>query len=246
MWFRKKNFKEAASATPRAPRTPDERLAAQYDEQDALKAPMSSELNARLLKAMVDNMPVTAKRALEKGASPEIPWRTQFSHDRDEGLPLLFWAVRNNKEDYAAMLLQHGANPNREIGWDFTSLLTFAVQNGNSRMVRLLLDHGVPPDQHGRSQHWQEQPYELAKRNYYTDIIKMLQEEPARRKQAAEQAAAKKQAAAEEAARAKAEAERAETAGEVTQRITVGKPLQLKGAAQPVKAAKKGWLGLKM
>jgi ankyrin repeat protein len=241
MWLGRKIFRDGEKR--RAPRTRDEAIAAQYDEADAKQAPMSSELNARLLKALLEDLPVTAKRALEKGASPELPWRGIYNDDRDRGLPLLAWAVRNNKENYAAMLLQHGADPNRELGWDWTSLLSFAVHHGNSRMVRLLLDHGVPPDQHGRTQNWQEWPYEWAKKHYYTDIVKMLQEEPARRKQAAEEAAAKKQVEADAAARAQREAERAETAAEVTKRITVGKPLVLKGAA-PQKPAKKKWLGL--
>jgi ankyrin repeat protein len=188
----------------------------------------TSELNARLWKALTDNMPLTAAQALEKGASPEASYDSHYRDDRDNGLPALAYAVKYNREAIAASLLKAGANPNRNLG--YFCLMDYAVQHGNSRMVRLLLDHGIDPENHGNSQSWQSWPCQVAKQKCYTDIVQMLEQEPARRA-----------AIAAEKARKKEEMARAADAAEVTERITVSKPLTLKGVKPPA-APKKGKL----
>ncbi|MEZ0260088.1 MAG: ankyrin repeat domain-containing protein [Alphaproteobacteria bacterium] len=215
----------------------DELMVDHYNQQDAERAPMSSELNARLLKALRENMPMTAQQALEKGASPEVRFEGRYQGDQDNGMPVLAYAVKYNNEFIAAALLKHGANANREMGYG--CLMDYAVHHGNSRMVRLLLDYGVDPKSHAKDQHWQRHPYEIAKQKCYTDIVRMIEQEPARRAAAAAEAARKKEEAAQAAASAQAEAERAENAAEVTERITVSKPLTLKNA----RPAKRRMLG---
>lgn len=216
----------------------DAAAVARFNQLDAKQAPMSSELNARLLQAICDNMPGVVRQALEKGASPEIPWNGSIL----KGLPVLAYAVDNNMEPVVKALLDHGANPNRDMR--SVTMLWYATRNGNSRIVRMLLDAGAEPTGAAKEMHWQDCPLEIAKKNYYTDIVKMLEQEPARRQKIAAEAAAKKEAAAKAAQQAILEQQRAETAAEVTKRITVSKPLTLKGVKppQPETVPKKsGW-----
>lgn len=219
----------------------EERVVAQYAQQDALKPPMSSELNERLLRGVKDNWPLLVKQTLEKGASPELVWKGSYHGDPEAGNPVLSIAVRNVREEIVQLLLDFKANPNRELGYG--TYLWQATMKGNSRMVRMLLDAGADPQGHSQHQSWQDWPIEIARRNYFTDIVQMIEQEPARRQKLAAEAAAQREAAERAAQQAVIEQQRAETAAEVTKRITVGKPLQLKGV-KPVKAAapqKSGW-----
>lgn len=223
--------------SPAPQKSADSAAVARFNQLDAKQAPMSSELNARLLKAVSDNMPGVVRQALEKGASPELPWNgAQLA-----GLPVLAYAVANNMEPVVKALLDHGANPNRDMR--SVTMLWYATRNGNSRVVRMLLDAGAEPSGAAKEMHWQQWPLEIAKQNYYTDIVQMLQQEPARRAKIAAEAAARADAQARAAEQAALEKQRAETAAEVTQRITVGKPLVLKNAKPPEKAAKRGIFG---
>jgi hypothetical protein len=217
----------------------DAAAVARFNRLDAQQAPMSSELNARLLQAISDNMPGVVRQALEKGASPEIPWNGSSL----TGLPVLAYAVNNNMEPVVRALLDHGADPNRDMC--SVTMLWYATRNGNSRVVRMLLDAGAEPSGKAREMRWQDWPLEIAKKNYYTDIVQMLEQEPSRRAQIAAAAAQKKEEAEKAAAQALQEQQRAATAAEVTQRITVSKPLVLKGvkpAAAPKKGKLFGWL----
>lgn len=214
-------------------KSPDAAAVARLNQQDAKQAPMSSELNARLLRAISERMPGVVRQALEKGASPELSWNGSIL----TGLPVLAYAVESNMEEVVKALLDHGANPNREMR--SVTMLWYATRNGNSRIVRMLLDAGAEPSGGAKEMHWQDYPLEIAKKNYYTDIVQMLEQEPARRAKIASEKAQQQEAATKAAAKAKAEAERAQNAAEVTERITVGKPLVLKTA----KPEKRGIFG---
>ncbi|MEZ0223016.1 MAG: ankyrin repeat domain-containing protein [Alphaproteobacteria bacterium] len=215
--------------------SPEEETLAQWQAHDLQVLPTTAELNKRLQDSLKANFLVVAEEALRKGAHPEIP-STQRLYDYNP--PLLMYATRNADEPVIRLLLQYGANPDSEEYSQGITPLNEAIQMGNSRIVRMLLDAGARLDQRDMRSTWAVSGAEIARKKFFTDIVKMLEEEPARRREVQQQAARK--AAEEVAAKAEKEAELQRQAEEMlanpaatTAPITVGKPLTLKTAKRP-------------
>lgn len=63
-----------------------------------------------------------------------------------DGHTPLHWAVQENQDEFVQLLLDHGADPNRQDVYGFTPLMT-AAGSGNSRVAGLLISHGAIVDQ---------------------------------------------------------------------------------------------------
>ena len=76
---------------------------------------------------------------LDTGADPDFV--------ADDGFPALYGALSTDRADrlqLAALLLAHGADPNRRGINDYTPL-HLAVSQGDEAAMRLLLEHGADP-----------------------------------------------------------------------------------------------------
>jgi len=61
----------------------------------------------------------------------------------NEGTPLLYYAVYNNKYALAQLLLKYKANPLAYEEWSIFSTIHLAAHHGKLDMVKLLIEHGL-------------------------------------------------------------------------------------------------------
>ena len=118
----------------------------------ALGAPMTISVAAALGRVeLVDSM-LTAEPSLVDGAlSPEeIDWNKHLPWHQHS--PLIV-AAMNDRAEVAALLLDRGAEIDRQVGWYQTTALHHAVSSESTTTVRLLLDRGADVTIRSRNHH---------------------------------------------------------------------------------------------
>jgi hypothetical protein len=197
------------------------------------------ELNARLVRAVDENMPETVKALVKAGASADAQIYYQYGGST-YSYPVIARAAVNDQPKLVKALIDAGANINKADTLDGHTPLIEAVRNGNAAATRQLLDLGADIEIR-TSIHSKENvrsitptsPLEIAQRHAFAGIEKMLKDEPARRRKAQADADAAKLVALKEAeqqaaASAKALADMDPSVTQTGQGITVMEPLQLK------------------
>lgn len=232
----------------------DARIAENIERQGQKEVPLSRELNARLIKAVFARRPRTAEALLKLGASPD----SQLSYEHGYTTytyPILNWVIGKNWTDMAAVLIANKADPTKGDTLTGQSPLHEAAIFDRTAIMRLMLDTGamLNPETSCHSDYSRgavrgATPLAIARQHAWTDIVQMIEEEPARREEARaaaaraemEAAAAKKKA--DEEARLRAEQEHLAFLNapptETARDIQVTSPLRLKGA---VAAKAKKW-----
>jgi ankyrin repeat protein len=197
------------------------------------------ELNAQLIKAVDKNMPETVRALVKAGASPDAQIYYQYG-STTYSYPVIARAAINDQPGMVKALMDAGANINKADTLDGHTPLIEAVRNGNAAATRQLLDLGANIELrttiHSKENTGIITPVtalEIAQRHAFAGIIKMLQDEPARRVQAKADAEAAKLAEAKEAeqqaaASAKALADMDPSVTQTGQGIKVMEPLQIK------------------
>jgi hypothetical protein len=190
----------------------------------------SRQANEMLIAAVEANDVQKAEMALKASGSANLMCKYRhyyFAHndsgprrvDQADDVPLLWLATINKNEPMVRLLLSHGAHV--DAPYLGRSSLMHAVGEGKTSIVRALLDGGAVMRE---TSFPYTSAYEIASNAQYADILQMLCDEPARRKQAqleAEQAARE----AEEQARWRAQ----NPSEPVTDNdVVVMKPLTLK------------------
>ncbi|MEZ0260167.1 MAG: ankyrin repeat domain-containing protein [Alphaproteobacteria bacterium] len=196
--------------------------------------PTSKEANARLLHAYKCGGLEMAEQALKAGACVDLLVDGRridgvYSGYTQHQFTLLTKCAKEGLNGLAEILLRYGARTDQNDTEHRYPPLHWAADAGNTKLVRMLLDAGANPEYytHGLTAR------DLADRKQYTDISRMIYEEPARRE-------AQMQAAVAEAIRAKAAAEqalrdaeaalqdKAPSVTETGQSITIREPLKIK------------------
>ena len=207
--------------------------------------PTTRELNEQLLAAINKGRPRTADALLKLGASPDA--QLSYKHGYTTYYyPLLTELVRKNDVAMASLLIAYKADLSKQDTHSGHTPLHEAAIHGRTPLVRQMLDAGADPEVY-TSVHSEENveylrgvtALQIARKYAWTDIVGMLEKEPARREAAAEAAEAarllalaEKQKADEEAARlAEQQRQEALTAPKTDtgQDIQVSKPIRLKG-----------------
>jgi hypothetical protein len=143
----------------------------------------SQQANEMLVKAVKWGFAGRAEYALEAGGSANLTidrgGRTSDGFDswwHPNPVPLLWDAVSRNKVHIVASLLKHGARVD-DYHFRMTPLM-LAAEKGLTPVVRMLLDAGASLDARDeRGTAWTR-----ANNKQFGDIIKMISDEPARRK----------------------------------------------------------------
>jgi len=197
------------------------------------------ELNARLIKAVDENMPETIKALVKAGASPDAQIYYQYG-STTYSYSVIARAAVNDQPKMVKALMDAGANINKADTLDGHTPLIEAVRNGNAAATRQLLDLGADIELrttlHSKENVRSITPVtalEIAQRHAFAGIIKMLQDEPKRRVQAKIDAEAARQQALQQAqqqaeAAAKALADKHPSITQTGQDIAVMEPLQIK------------------
>jgi ankyrin repeat protein len=172
----------------------------------------AKELNDKLVAAAKNNKPETVKALVKAGASPDAQLYYSYGTG-SESYSIVSWAAARGDMRMVQALAQSGADLNKRDTHDGHTALIEATRRGNSQMVRLLLDLGA--DTSVRTSIHSKENIELitpisargiAERHAFANIMKMIDDEPARRQQARLDALRKQQ---EDALRLKQEEEAA-------------------------------------
>ena len=117
-----------------------------------LGAPMTISVAAALGRVeLVDSM-LKAEPSLVEGHLPpeEIDWNKHLPWHQHSPLVV---AAMNNRPEVATLLLDRGAEIDRQVGWYQTTALHHAVNSESTATVRLLLDRGADVTIRSRNHH---------------------------------------------------------------------------------------------
>lgn len=218
----------------------------------ASEKPTTRELNTKLAAAVLNGNIITAEALLKGGASPDAQLSYEYGYTTYT-YPLLTEMIRRNDVAMAKLLIAHKADVTKQDTFSGHSPLHEAAIYDRTPVMRAMLDTGASLEVE-TSIHSKENieylrgvtPLQIARKYAWTDVIEMLEKEPARRaaesaaKERAEREAAEENARAARSALEQAEADRiaaltAPPKTETDRDIQVSSPLRLKGG----KTAKK-------
>jgi hypothetical protein len=224
----------------------DARLAENFRRAVPSKQPSVKELNAALVKAVNSHNFKLAAAIKEAGGTPDIGIPYDFAGDLHH-TPYLSQLVRREDETAVRCMIGLGVDVNRKDDYKKESPLLIAAVTGNTRICRMLLEAGAEDyctSDSFVSDYPRQTARKLAAEKGYTDIVKLIDDEPQRRIRVAEEKRnaeiraeqERKDAETREAARiaaaALAIANKDPSVVQTGEDITVQGPLKLKGSRQ--------------
>jgi ankyrin repeat protein len=135
-----------AGADPNTPYkpTPTRSPATKNDSPTALLIACGAEWNADyatfLAQMRAPEAPQLVQAMLEHGANVRAESRSDYNRPNSDLWTPLLWALRFNRRDTVAALLEHGADVNVQVGNGWTPLM-YACLFGRPTLVQLLLEH---------------------------------------------------------------------------------------------------------